>query len=474
MEKIKFGYINSDKEKIIEKELESALRVIGKRFFFEDISFIVKEMVNNANKSNLKSVYFKLHNLNINSKEDYISNIHAFKEELERNPELLYDQVNRMSLWIELSFSVENNHFIITVINNRTLTAFEKERIKAKYEEVEQYKELNSSLLNSVDTSEGAGLGIILILLMLKKIGLNSSYLKIFDQQGNTVTKLLIPMTALEEKEHFAIAEIVQKEIEDIPKIPDSIALLELKVDDPNSSFTDLAEIVKRDAALTADLLKIANSGLYLVMNKAKTAEEAIRIIGFDGIKNMIMLNKAEQILLNRYKLDIVKKQIEHSTEVANIACFLAKTFDIKSGMDEIYTAAVLHDIGKIIINSVNPDVIDKISELCKKKGISVNIVESFTEGFNHSIIGAKLAEKWNFCENIITVILNHHSPEKVKTDLSKIVNLVYLANSLYYYKRKEFLFSNINNSALLLFNIKDENELKDLTEKLDAYLKSF
>jgi len=165
MEKLKFHYINNDKEKLIENELKNALKIIGRRYFFEDLSFIVKEMINNASKANFKSVYYSLHNLNITSSDDYKTNIVKFKEELEADSTKFFDQLSRLGLYIEVLFAVENNHFIISVMNNRPITNIERERIKAKYFEADKFGYINENLLNCVDTSEGAGLGIILIIL---------------------------------------------------------------------------------------------------------------------------------------------------------------------------------------------------------------------------------------------------------------------------------------------------------------------
>jgi len=302
---------------------------------------------------------------------------------------------------------------------------------------------------------------------MLKKIGLDNNYFKFIEHGDFTESKVLIPLTILEKREQVVIAEIAQKEIDEIPQLPENITILQMKVDDPNSSFNDLADIIRKDAAIIAELLKIVNSGYYLLMNKVKTVDEAIRVVGFDGIKNMALAFKAKEILIDRYNVDIVKDQLEHSTEVALIACSLAKILGQKNNIDEIYTAAILHDIGKIIINSLNPNILNQISNICHKKGLNVNIVENFTDGFNHSIIGALLADKWKFSENIISVIKYHHSPNEIKGNMSSIVNIVYLANILYYYKRNEFLYNNIDLNILINFNLIDEKALKELMSKI-------
>ena len=186
-----------------------------------------------------------------------------------------------------------------------------------------------------------------------------------------------------------------------------------------------------------------------MLPTKVKSIEEAVRLVGFAGVKNLVLAYSVHKLLSDKYKVEFIKENMNHSSEVAFYAYELSKKFNFKDILDQVYTSAILHDFGKIIINSLHPNVLDKISKLSTAKEINSNIIENLTDGYNHSIIGAKLAEKWKFSESLIQSIKFHHLPLEASEEYKKLVYIVYLANITYYYKRLGFDFNNINYHVL-------------------------
>ncbi|HOV14481.1 MAG TPA: HDOD domain-containing protein, partial [Spirochaetota bacterium] len=118
---------------------------------------------------------------------------------------------------------------------------------------------------------------------------------------------------------------------------------------------------------------------------------------------------------------------------------------------------------------SLRPEVIEKIETVCMSKGISNFFVESLTNGYNHSIIGYKLAEKWNFPKYIIDAIRYHHIPAQTTDDNRFIVFITYLSNSIYYYKRNMVKFEHINQRVLKTFNLENRENFDVLCKGLFA-----
>lgn len=174
---------------------------------------------------------------------------------------------------------------------------------------------------------------------------------------------------------------------------------------------------------------------------------------------------------MDKYRIDTIKEVITHSIEVAHNAYEITKRFNFKSIRDQVYTAAILHDFGKIIIHSLKPDISDKINKICNEKGIGNDILENLTDGYNHAIIGAKLCEKWNFSEDLIQAIRYHHIPLESDIKHQEIVFVVYLANIIYYYKRNEFKFENINYQVLKYLKLTEESDFKILTNSIISVL---
>ena len=466
-----FPYINHEKEVIIDNNLESYLKSIRKLNLFLSLSYILKEMVGNANKANLKRTYFFVKNLDIKSSIHYEEGMKAFKEEISSFSTKYIKETERLGHYVRIDLFISKNYFVMSVTNTSQILPEEKKRIEGRLKRAVQFNSMEEVLSEGLDTLEGAGFGIILTVLTLRKMGLDERVFKLIEKEKGTQTQIIIPLTLLDKQEEEFIAETVQNEIKEIPQFPEHILKLQKILSNPNANFEDLSHIVNKDPSLIADLLKIANSSMYMLPNKIKTIEEAVRQVGFKGIKNLVLTYSAQKLLMDKYNLKSIKDTMDHSAEVAFYAYEIAKKFKYKEIIDEIYTAAILHDFGKIIINSLKPNIIDKISKICNEKGISSNVVENLTDGFNHSIIGAKLAEKWNFSKALVEAIKHHHIPLGASEKNQKLVFIVYLANIFYYYKRKEYAFSNINYQVLKSLNLTEQKEFDKVFQTIDSIL---
>ena len=463
--KIEFPFVNHEKEIIIDESLEKFLRLIGKKNLYEQLSYILKEIVGNANKANFKRLYFIKKNLDINSPADYEKGIKSFREDLSINIDEYSSEIINTGYHVKVTFGADDKNFIITVVNTNSLLPVEKNRIQDRIKMAIKFNNIEEVFNEALDATEGAGFGLILTVLMLRKIGIDEKVLNYNSTEGSTEAKLAIPLSILNKEQEEIIADVIKKEIEEIPQFPDHIIELQKILSNPNSDFKDLAVIINKDPSLVADLIKIANSSLYMLPTKVKSIEEAVRLVGFSGVKNLVLTYSVNKLLNDKYKVDLIKENMSHSSEVAFYAYELAKKFNFKDLLDQVYTSAILHDFGKIIINSLHPDVLDKISKLSNSRGINSSIIENLTDGFNHSLIGAKLAEKWNFSDSLIQSIKFHHLPLEAKDEYKKLVYIVYLANIVYYYKRNSFDFNNINFHVLKFLNI-------NIKEDFDKILK--
>lgn len=455
----KFSYIDHEKEVFIEDNLEKYLVSIGKINLFQQLSYILKEMVGNANKANLKRIHFQINNLDINFATHYEEGIKKFRETLSYNTELYYTEAKKLGHYVKINLNTINNNFVMRVENSTPLLDVEKQRIDERIKKAAKFKNMEDALSEGLDTSEGAGFGLILTVLMLRKLGLTESVFKISNGGKSTLAEVTIPLSLLDKEQEDYIAEIVTKEIKGIPQFPQHILELQRRLSNPNANFSDLSGIINQDPSLIADMLKVANSSMYMLPVRVKSIEEAVRQIGFEGVRNLVLTYSAQKLLMDKYKIDLIRDSMNHSSEVAYYAYEIAKKLNYKDIIDQIYTAAILHDFGKIIINSLKPDIIGKISKLCHNKGISINVVENLTDGYNHSIIGARLAEKWNFSEDLIETIKYHHIPLESNVKYQDMVFIVYIANIAYYYKRDDFTFSNINFHVLKHLNLTDKRE---------------
>ena len=173
------------------------LQECDQQYLFNYLSYCLFELLDNASKANAKRVYFKEHNLNINDEKDYKDGMKMFKETLDENNLHYQEELKAGELRVHLLLSADDV-ISITVINNTKITDLEYERIKEKIEKTKVYSTM-AEALEDIDQTEGSGLGIITVLIMLKKLGLAADHLKFKTTENETIATIEIPKDTLEE-----------------------------------------------------------------------------------------------------------------------------------------------------------------------------------------------------------------------------------------------------------------------------------
>ena len=260
--------------------------------------------------------------------------------------------------------------------------------------------------------------------------------------------------------------------IDKLPPFPEiARKILELSRDD-DVNFKDVIDVIKHDEAITFNCLKLCNSSYYGLRVKTFTVDQAVVNLGLKNIQ-MIALMSANELS------DYSKAQEgygygagglwRHSVTTAIISKLLVKGISLKEG-SVLFTSALLHDIGKIVLdNFAGKDMVNLI-ELGIKEKISLVDAERAVFGIDHAELGGIVAENWKFPSMLSNSIKDHHkSPEKFIPNivawvrLSNLVYHVYHANSVYSHHRE--ILSNIKQSILFQFKLKNEDIDQVMTE---------
>ena len=201
--------------------------------------------------------------------------------------------------------------------------------------------------------------------------------------------------------------------LRDLPTIPIVISeVLEL-IDNPKISAYQLAQIIEKDQALTARVLRIANSPYYGFSRKISTIDLAIVIMGFNTLKEIVL-----SLVIRRFfskvtnKIFNIKSFWHYGLFCASSSRLLAKKLGYKI-VGEAFVAGLMHDIGILIIAEYFSEEFKKIKYLVENNGIDIIDAEFKILGNTHTQIGSWIAEKWNLPEQIINAINNHHTNYK-------------------------------------------------------------
>jgi len=215
-----------------------------------------------------------------------------------------------------------------------------------------------------------------------------------------------------------------------LPSIPGAAVKLLSLLDDPESSVNEIEEILKYDPGLTANVLKLSNSAYFGLPQKIGSVKQAILVMGTKRLTQLVMASCVHALMdrpVNGYELS--KGEFwRHSVAVSVSAELLVK--ELKTpGVDVIFTAALLHDVGKIIMD----DFVDQEYKLIEdevQKGVSFEMAEQKVLGTNHAEIGAKILQKWSFPDDIVRAVQHHHLPDAADPK-SSLTDIVHIANVL-------------------------------------------
>ncbi|NVN91745.1 MAG: HDOD domain-containing protein [Desulfuromonadales bacterium] len=212
---------------------------------------------------------------------------------------------------------------------------------------------------------------------------------------------------------------------------PPNIALRLLEVIKKDEfSYTEIALIIQYDPALTAKVLKVANSSFYSFPNKIGNIERALELIGVPAVKNIVFsFNLVDRFQLNRpdvFNIDYFWKKSIISAIGTEL---FTKHFNINN--DDLFVAALLQDLGILILHSHHHE---KYSRLIKEKNLtktSIDVLEKKTFGFNHQELCAEVLEQWGLPESIYIPIRHHHHYENAPEAYRLSARILFLANAL-------------------------------------------
>ena len=158
---------------------------------FNCLSYCLFELLDNASKANAKRIFFQEQHLNINDSKDYSNGMKNFRDNLSDNTEHYKNELASGKLQVHLQLSADDV-ICVSVSNNTKITTEEYDRIQTKIEKTRAYKDV-SDAFTDIDQTEGSGLGLITIVIMLKKLGLDTNCLNFSTSDDETIASIIIP-----------------------------------------------------------------------------------------------------------------------------------------------------------------------------------------------------------------------------------------------------------------------------------------
>ncbi len=470
---IQFSMMSSDVEATIIKVLHRYLEYYDILYMKDMLVTVLKELINNAIKANAKRLYFKKQSLDIQDRDHYRKGMETFKEDVFVDATDIFEQLHDARLIVRVFFKVLPDNLRISVINNIAILEEELQKVNSRIKKAYQYVDISEAFEDVLDDSEGAGLGLIMALMLFKNAGFPMDTLSMATDGKLTITKITIPKRMDASEIHAKIADELIQEVDNIPSFPENIMEIQRLCANPDSTIREIAESIKRDPGLTTSILKLANSAGYITIKKIETIEEAVKIIGTKGVNTLLVASGVQDILKTRYKKfeTIWKNSYKTAFYAQRISMQLKRT----KLSEFAYLSALLSDIGRIVLLSIKPDSAEKIIEISGNKNIAdTNLLEEVTLGISHSTLGSLICKKWKFNEALIRAIEYHHRPHMAPEKYKDLTFTVYLAYVFTEIETRNFRFEIVDEDVLDHFNLNNKKSFEMLHSVLKEAYESY
>lgn len=226
-----------------------------------------------------------------------------------------------------------------------------------------------------------------------------------------------------------AYLESLLSRIADVPTLPTSVLRVMQMIEDPFCSSSDLAKVIQADPAMAAKVLKLANSSYYGFRQKIGNVPQAVTLLGFATLKNTLLAAAVFdmfRIAGTGFDLNALWK---HSVTTATAAKLIAKRVRYPQS-EKAFTAALLHDVGKIILARFLPQALSEIVDTVLGEQMAMYDAEKKVLGLSHPALGAWTLSRWGLPSPIVEAVEFHHHPTRAQTSFD-LAAIVYLANIL-------------------------------------------
>ena len=198
--------------------------------------------------------------------------------------------------------------------------------------------------------------------------------------------------------------------VEKMPAFPKSVQKILELTRDINCLPKDLVPVIENDPVMTVKILKVLNSAYYNWPNKITSINRSVVCLGFNTIKNLALSIAAIGVLPKENKAGFdIHRYLLHSLTVAGIAKLLCGRVGAGGDPMDCHIAGLLHDFGQVVFAQFMPEEWAAAMALSQKSALPLYLAEREIIGVDHAVVGAMLAEKWQFPKSLADSIRFHH-----------------------------------------------------------------
>jgi len=220
------------------------------------------------------------------------------------------------------------------------------------------------------------------------------------------------------------------RNMDSLPPFPRNLVALTQLLDQPDGDVDQVVALIQYDPALTAIVLRLCNSAYFGTASPASDLHEATTRLGFNGIFQLVVSLGASALLRPAQKgYGIEAGELwRHSVTAALIGKCIAQERNDNPSL--VFTACLLHDIGKIVLSRSLEAQYDQVLAETKRCQSPMVVVEQSLLGFDHAEVGGRLLERWQFPPRLVEAVRCHHDPG-AGGEHARLAAYAYLGNML-------------------------------------------
>jgi putative nucleotidyltransferase with HDIG domain len=248
---------------------------------------------------------------------------------------------------------------------------------------------------------------------------------------------MLDPMLANAERDLFApvmLRDLVAEGFV-LPSLPEAFMRVSAQLEDENCSVEQVARSIQTDPSITTRILKLVNSSYYGLERQVSSVAQALEVLGREHCKHILLDSAVCGVFGDGEDPAFSMLAFwQHSIKTALIARQLAGVCEFVDDPEVMFTAGLLHDIGKLLLIERFPKQMLTAEETMIRHRVDQLSAELSQLGLTHTAVGEALMEHWGLPEILIDCARRHH--ESVHDGRNRhATHLIYLANRLSEYQ---------------------------------------
>jgi putative nucleotidyltransferase with HDIG domain len=225
------------------------------------------------------------------------------------------------------------------------------------------------------------------------------------------------------------------EKLQDIRTLPVVAMKVNELINDPNSSGSDIAEVLKKDQVLTAKILRLVNSSYYGIPGGVADVQRALAFLGFNTLAQLVLSLSVFSFFSPVEGEDFsIMEFWRHA--LATAVCSEILSRELKQAKpEEAFTCGLLHDVGKLVLHEIDPKTLIEIVRQTSARKCSFITIEREWDMPTHSFIGEVIATKWGLPQIIRQTIRYHHhdvsAMNSILPSAKTMIQIVRLANAI-------------------------------------------